>query len=199
MTTPNSGQISIGDIKSELLLVGGANYDISLATAAADIMADGFADTYQFIYQTGFGTAPVNLSYFYSCQTLASYTFYTQSNITDYKDFQSTLDNNSLGLGVSGPNASPPSFRNPSSGIQAPGTSNSVNITHMQDLLVNVNCDNLSPIPPFAQIYMDYENPSTNSFPGSPFQGPAVNANTGVVSNTPNNVGTPVFTVTCYQ
>jgi hypothetical protein len=59
-------------------------------------MANGFADTYGFIYQTGFGTAPVNLSYFYSCQANASYTFYTQSNITNYKDFQSTLDNNSL-------------------------------------------------------------------------------------------------------
>jgi hypothetical protein len=199
MTTPNSGQISIGDIKSELSLVGGASADISLATAASDIMANGFADTYGFIYQTGFGTAPVNLSYFYSCETTASYTFYTQSNITDYKDFQSMLDNNSLGLGTSGPNAAPPSFRNPSSGVQQPGTSNSLNITHMQDLLVNVSCQNNSPFPPFAQIYMDYENPSTNSFPGSPFQGPAVNANTGVVSNTPNNPGTPVFTVVCYQ
>jgi hypothetical protein len=201
MTTPASGQISIGDIKSELSLVGGASYDISLAEAAGYNMANGFWDTFGFgPYQTGVGAGPVPLSYFYDLQTDASYEFRVESSITDYDLFTSALSNLSQAGGVFGPNASPNSFNNPTSGTLSPGNVNAIDIVHMDQLIVGVNCTNNSPRPPFTDLYADW-NDGTGyiAFAGSPFNGPVININTGSQTNTANNAGTPVFIVRCYQ
>jgi hypothetical protein len=201
MTTPASGQISLGNLKSELSLIGGPSADISLANMAAYIMADGFWDTYGYTYTIGYGAGPVNLSYFYDLQTNASFDFYVQSSVTDYSNFLAYMNNQSQAGGQSGPNAKTPTWRNPTSGIISPGTNNGVNIVHMYSLDVTVTCDhNAPPRPPFNDLFVEYDNGSGyTGFPGSPFQGPSIIATTGALYNSPNSTGTPTFYVQCYM
>ena len=202
MTTPASGQISFGDLKSELSLVGGPSSDISLAYAAHFVMADGFWDTYGFTGQTSYSSAPVKLSYFYDLQTDASFDFQVDSSITDYADFFSTLTNISYVGGNVGPYAQPSQYTNPQSSVIQPGTSNAEPIVHMQELNVLVNCYNIiiPPTPPFTDLYMDWNNGGGfTPFAGSPFNGPSISVNSGIQDNAPNNVGTPTFEVRCYQ
>jgi hypothetical protein len=105
--------------------------------------------------------------------------------------------------GTFGANASPNSFDNPVAGTLSPGTNNAENITHMQDLLVGVSCFNNSPRPPFTDLYIEFDKNSVGSwtsFPGSPFNGPSINVNSGTQSNAGNATpGTPIFAVRCYQ
>jgi hypothetical protein len=199
MTTPASGQISLGDLKSELSLIGGPSSNIKLARCNDNIMADGFWDTYSYKPITGGGEVP--LSNFYNLQTPCAYTFKILSSVTNYNDFTSRLLNLSQAGGNSGPNAQPTTYDNPTSGSISPGTTNGINIVHMQGLDVNVSCRNNSPIPPFANIYMEYDygTGGTVSFAGSPFNGPTVNVNGGPAVNVPNDTSTPNFGVNCYQ
>ena len=200
MTTPASGQISLGDLKSELSLVGGPSYDISLANMAAYVMADGFYDTYGFTGQTGYGTGQVLLSKFYDLQSDASFVLYVQSNVTDYDQFQAILTNQSQATGTPGPNQQPNQFRNPATGTVSPGYNNGVNMTHMNQLDVTVNCNNTAGPPFGGQLNIEYNDGSGYAaFPGSPFQGPIINVNSTTVSNSPNNIGTPTFYVQCYM
>jgi len=199
MTTPASGQISLGDLKSELSLVGGPSTDIILSKCNGYVMANGFWDTFRY-NQIGGGEVP--LSNFYDLQTPCAYTFKILSSVTNYNDFTSRLLNLSQAGGNSGPNAQPMTYDNPTSGTISPGTTNGINIVHMNTLDVNVSCRNNSPIPPFANIYMEYDygTGGTVSFAGSPFNGPTVNVNGGAVSNVGNvSPGTPNFQVNCYQ
>ena len=202
MTTPasGSGPISLGDLKSELSLIGGPSTDIALSKCNSNIMADGFWDTYRYNQITGGGEVP--LSNFYDLQTPCAYTFKIQSSVTNYNDFTSRLTNLSQAGGQSGTNAKPATFDNPTSGTISPGTTNGVNIVHMMDLDVLVSCRNNSPIPPFANIYMEYDYGAggTVPFAGSPFNGPTVNAAGGSVQNVGNATpGTPNMQVNCYQ
>jgi hypothetical protein len=202
MTTPASGQISLGDLKSELSLVGGPSVDISLTYSAFFVMADGFWDTYGFTGQTsGYGAAPVNLSSFYSLQTDASFDFQVDSSITDYVDFSSFLTNITYASGgAAGPNAQQNPFYNPQGGVLQPGTSNAENIVHMQELEVTVSCTNVSPVPPFTDLYLEWNNGGGfTAFPGSPINGLSISISSGIQDNAPNNVGTPTFVVRCYQ
>lgn len=199
MTTPAGGQISMGDLKSELSLVGGPSYDISIYNCQFDVMADGFWDVYSFSGKGG-NVNGYSLSDFYNLQTDASFVFYVQSNITDYDQFQSTLTNQSQASGVPGPNAKPNQYRNPASGSVSPGYNTGVNIVHCDTLDVSVICTNNSGTPPFADLYIEYDNGSGYTpFPGSPFSGPSLNVNSNIQSNAPNNVGTPTFYVQCYM
>jgi hypothetical protein len=198
MATPSYGQISIGDLKAELSLVGGASYDISLSDCNSYIMANGFYDTYGYNRIIG---SEVPLSNFYLLETFAAYDFLVGSSITDYNNFKSSLSNLSSAGGNSGANASPNSFDNPSSGTLSPGNSNAINITHMDELIVGVNCFNNSPRPPFTNLYVEWDNGGGyTGFPGSPFNGPIINVNSGTQSNAGNaSPGTPTFSVFCYQ
>ena len=87
MTTPPSGQISMGDLKSELSLVGGPSYDINLSEMNRYVMANGFYDTYNYNYISGGGAQEVPLSNFYSLQTDGAYGFEVQVSVTDYNTF----------------------------------------------------------------------------------------------------------------
>jgi len=189
----------MGDLKSELSLVGGASSNINLAKCNDFVMANGFWDTFR--YNRIAGGDEVPLSNFYNLQTPCGYIFKIDSSVTSYNDFTSRLDNLSIAGGNVGPNAQPISFDNPTSGTISPGTTNGINIVHMMELNVNVSCRNNSPIPPFANIYMqyDYGTGGTVSFVGSPFNGPTVNVNGGVVVNVDNDSGTPKMQVNCYQ
>jgi len=203
MTTPASGQISLGDIKSELSLVGGASANISLAEAAGYNMANGFWDTYGFgAYQTSYSTGPVNLSNFYDLQSEASYVFEIDITVTDYDLFFSFLTNQSQAGGGTGPNQQPANYNNPASGTLSPNTTSGIDIVHMQYLDVTVGCQNNSPRPPFADIYMEFDDSQGGGFtpfPGSPFNGPTLNVNSGSQQNAPNSVGTPTVYTRCYQ
>ena len=199
MTTPASGQISIGDLKSELSLVGGASTDIALSKCNSNIMADGFWDGYRYNQIVG---SEVPLSNFYDLQTPCGYSFKINSSVTNYNLFTSRLTNLSQAGGHLGPNAKPANFDNPTSGTISPGTTNGINIVHMMNLEVRVDCRNNSPIPPFANIYMEYDYGAggTSPFAGSPFNGPTVNVSGGVTGNVPNaSPGTPNMQVNCYQ
>jgi len=194
----------MGDLKSELSLVGGPSADISLATMAGYTMADGFWDTYGFqSFQTPVGAGPVPLTYFYDLQTDASYDFYPQSSITDYQDFGSILTNGSkAGATGGGPNDQPINYFNPTSGVIQPGTNQGINIVHMNQLEVQVSCSHIvPPIPPFTDLFIEWDNQGAGfaPFPGSPFNGPSIGVNSGIQYNSPNNAGTPLFTVICYQ
>lgn len=200
MTTPASGQISFGDLKSELSLVGGPSADISLALAAFDVMADGFYDTFGFTGQTSFGAGPVSLSFFYDLQTDAEYIFAIDGNVTDYDLFESTLANQSKAGGGSGANEQPTNFKNPATGTISPGTTNGEPIVHMEQLEVQVICVNNSGRPPFTDLYMDWSDGSGFiAFAGSPFNGPSLNVLSGIQTNAPNDINTPKFEVRCYQ
>ena len=74
-----------------------------------------------------------------------------------------------------------------------------INITHMDRLDVQVSCMNnkMPPTPPFANIAIQYNRGAgLTNFPGSPFNGPAINVSSGVVDNAAN-AGSPTFTVQC--
>jgi hypothetical protein len=196
MPTPSYGQISIGDLKAELSFVGGASSDISLSDCNSYIMANGFYDTYGYNRIIG---SQVPLSNFYLLETVAAYSFSVAFSVTDYNSFQSVLSNVSVAGGNSGGNASPNSFSNPSSGTLSPGNTNGINITHMDELIVGVSCSNNSPRPPFTDLYVEWDNGGGfTGFPGSPFNGPIINVNSGTQSNAVNG-GTPTFSVNCYQ
>lgn len=202
MTTPNSGQISLGDLKSELSLVGGPSANISLAEAAGYNMANGFWDTYAFLYPTNYSSAPVNLSYFYNLQVEASYVFEIDISCVNYDLFFSFLTNQSQAGGGNGPNVQPANYNNPASGTLSPNTTSGIDIVHMADLDVTVGCVNNSPRPPFADIYIEFNDTQGGGyvgFPGSPFNGPVVNVNSGAQINAPNSVGTPTVYTRCYQ
>lgn len=198
MTTPASGQISMGDLKSELSLVGGPSYDISLRDANGYVMADGFYDTYGYNWISSGND--VGLSNFYDLQTDGSFGFYVQSSITDYDQFIGYLTNQSQAGGSYGPNAQPNIYRNPSTGSVSPGYNLGVNAVHCTNLDVSVQCQNTAGPPFGGQLYIEYDNGvGYTPFPGSPFQGPSLNVNTGIQSNAPNNIGTPTFYVQCYM
>jgi len=202
MTTPNSGQISLGDLKSELSLVGGASSNISLAEAAGYNMANGFWDTYEFLYPIGYSTAPVNLSYFYNLQVEASYIFEIDISCVDYDLFFSFLTNQSQAGGGTGPNQQPANYYNPASGTLSPNTTSGIDIVHMWDLEATVGCTNNSPRPPFADIYIEFNDAQGGGYvgyPGSPFNGPTISVSSGAQVNAPNTVGTPTIYTRCYQ
>lgn len=199
MTTPASGQISLGDLKSELSLVGGASYDISLNDCNSNIMANGFYDTYGYS-RIGINTQ-VPLSNFYSLETDGAYELRVGLSITDYNQFDSVLFNESTVGGTSGPQAQPNQFPNPGTPTN-PAFVNVVDIVHCDEVRITLNAQNTAG-PPFNQnLYIEYslDNGSTyTAFTGSPFSGPSINLNGGVQNNAPNNVGGATFTVQCYQ
>jgi hypothetical protein len=199
MTTPASGQISLGDLKSELSLVGGASSDISLNDCNSNIMANGFYDTYGYS-RIGINTQ-VPLSNFYSLETDAEYELRVGLSITDYNQFDSVLFNESRAGGTAGAQAQPDQFPNPGTPTN-PAFVNGVGIVHCDEVSITLNAQNTAG-PPFNQnLYIEYslDNGSTyTAFTGSPFSGPSINLNGGVQNNAPNNVGTARFTVQCYQ
>jgi hypothetical protein len=200
MTTPSSGQISIGDLKSELNSAGfGApSYDISLLSANSYNMMDGFYDTYGFNRNT-FNT-DISISNFYNLQTECAFDFTIGGTITQYQDFLATLNNQSSPGGTNGTYFAGNSFQNPTSGFIQPGVSNGINITHMDRLEVQVTCNNnkFPPAPPFANITIQYDRGTgLTNFPGSPFNGPSINVSTTIVDNAANSGTTPRFTVQC--
>jgi hypothetical protein len=200
MTTPPSGQISMGDLKSELSLVGGPSYDINLSEMNRYVMANGFYDTYNYNYISGGGAQEVPLSNFYSLQTDGAYGFRVQVSVTDYNTFNSTLFNQSVGGGIAGAQAQPNQFQNPSSPLANPFNSG-IPITHSDQVSVDVSCNNIAG-PPFTQnLYIEYNNGGGfTPYAGSPYFGPSINANSGVLSNTANNpTAAASFEVQCYQ
>jgi hypothetical protein len=200
MTTPPSGQISMGDLKSELSLVGGPSVDINLSDMNRYIVANGFYDIYNYNYIAGGGTQEVPLSNFYSLQTDGAYGFEVQVSVTDYDTFASTLFNQSVAGGQSGVQAQPSQFQNPSSPIANPFNSG-INITHSDQVSVDVSCNNISPFPPFTDLYIEYNNGGGfTPYPGSPYSGPSISATSNVLSNTANNpTSAASFEVQCYQ
>jgi hypothetical protein len=199
MTTPASGQISMGELKSELSLVGGASADISLSDCNSNIMANGFYDTYGYNRITGGGEVP--MSNFYNLETDAAYELRVGSSITDYNQFDSVLFNESRAGGTTGAQAQPDQFPNP--GIPTnPAFVNGIDIIHCDEVRITLTAQNTAG-PPFNQnLYIEYslDNGSTyTAFTGSPFSGPSINLNGGVQNNAPNTVPIPRFTVQCYQ
>jgi hypothetical protein len=152
MTTPPSGQISMGDLKSELSLVGGPSYDINLSEMNRYVMANGFYDTYNYNYISGGGAQEVPLSNFYSLQTDGAYGFEVQVSVTDYNTFNSTLFNQSAVGGLAGAQAQPNQFQNPSSPIANPFNSG-IPITHSDQVSVTVNCNNTPRIPKWKPFW----------------------------------------------
>lgn len=199
MTTPASGQISLGDLKSELSLVNGPSFDISLNDCNYDIMANGFYDTYGYVRISG---AQIPLSNFYDLQTDCDYEFRVESSVTDYDQFDSTFENASAAGGISGAQAQPTQFPNP--GVPTnPSFINSIPVTHCDELVITLVAQN-SAGPPFNQnLIIEYSLDSGSSYTayaGSPFSGPAINLNFGVQNNSPNSAtSTPRFTVRCTQ
>jgi hypothetical protein len=199
MTTPSSGQISIGDLKSELNAAGftAPSYDVSLFSTNSYNMMDGFYDTYGFNRNT-FNT-DISISNFYNLQTDCSFDFIVGGTITEYKDFLANLTNQSSPGGSTGSFFAGGNFLNPPSSFIQPGTTQGINITHMDQLDVQVSCLNnkMPPTPPFASIAIQYNRGAgLTNFPGSPFNGPAINVSSGVVDNAAN-AGSPTFTVQC--
>lgn len=198
MATPTSGEISFGNLKSELSTIGGASANISLGYMAYDVMGDGFYDTFGFVNQVSYSTGPVSLSYFYDLHAFGDMIFSVDASVIDYDLFSSVLTNQSKAGGGIGPYESPTNFNNPSTGTISPNTTSGINITHMQQLQVNVMCINNSARPPFADLYMDWNDSSGFiAFAGSPFNGPSLNVSSGIQQNAPNSPST--FEVRCYQ
>jgi len=199
MTTPSSGQISIGDLKSELNAAGfsAPSYDVSLLSANSYNMMDGFYDTYGF--NRNISNADISISNFYNLQTDCSFNFIVGGAITAYFDFVSVLNNLSVAGGTNGSFFAGNDFLNPPTGFIQPGTTQGINITHMDQLLVTVSCNYnvIPPTPPFTNLTIQYNNGGgLTNFPGSPFGGPGLNVNSGVVDNAAN-AGSPTFTVQC--
>jgi hypothetical protein len=187
------------DLKSELSLVGGASYDISLNDCNSNIMANGFYDTYGY-NRIGINTQ-VPLSNFYSLETAAHYELRVGLSITDYNQFDSVLFNESRLGGTTGAQAQPDQFANPGTPTN-PAFVNGVGIVHCDEVRITLGAQNTAG-PPFNQnLYIEYslDNGTTyTSFVGSPFSGPSINLNGGVQNNAPNTVPIPRFTVQCYQ
>ena len=199
MTTPASGQISIGDLKSELSLVGGPSYDVSLYSCNYDVMADGFYDTYGYNRLTA---TQIPISNFYDLQTECAYELRVQSSVVDYNQFDTTLSNESYAGGTVGPNGQPQQYLNPGTPTN-PSFINSIPIVHSEDVSVILTCQNSSGPPFNQQLIIEYSLDSGGSYTaiaGSPFSGPSVNANTGILTNAPNSAtSTPRFTLRCTQ
>jgi hypothetical protein len=205
MTTPPSDQISLGDLKSELGLAPGSGptFDISLIEANSYNMANGFYDTYGYNRITGGGEVP--LTNFYDLQVPLEFEFRVESSITDYDQFVAVFENLSRPGGLDGPDVQPSQYSNPSSGTINPPTINALDAIHCDEIQVNVIAQYsiVPPIPPFSDLFIEYNLNAGGgyvSFPGSPFNGPSINANTGVLNNSPNDVsGFSRFTVRCTQ
>lgn len=204
MTTPPSGQISLGDLKSELGLSpsGGPSFNISLIDANSYNMANGFYDTYGYNRILG---SEVPLSNFYDLQVPLEFEFRVESSITDYNQFAAVLENISRAGGTDGANVQPSQYNNPSSGTINPPTINALDGIHCDEIQINVVAQNsnVPPTPPFANLIVEYNLNAGGgyvAFPGSPFNGPSINVNGGVQDNSPNDgSGFSRFTVRCTQ
>lgn len=195
MTTPPSGQISLGDLKSELSLVGGPSSDISLYEANDHVMANGFYDTYGYNRILG---SQVPLSNFYDLQTDCKYELRVESSVVDYNQFDSTFENQSAAGGINGANAQPSQFQNPGTPTN-PAFVNAIDVTHCDEVTIQANAQN-SAGPPFnQQLICEYSLDSGGSYTavaGSPFAGPSINVNSGILNNAPNSAtSTPRFTI----
>ena len=205
MTTPPSGQISLGDLKSELSLSpsGGPSFDISLTEANSYNMANGFYDTYGYNRITGGNEVP--LSNFYDLQVPCEFEFRVESSITDYDQFASVLENQSRPGGIDGANAQPSQYNNPSSGTINPPTINALDAIHCDEISITLTAQNsnIPPTPPFADLIVEYNLNAGGgyvAFPGSPFNGPSISVNCGVQDNSPNDGSWfSRFTVRCTQ
>lgn len=200
MTTPSSGEISLGTLKSELNNAGfaGPSFDISLFNMNSYDMLDGFYDTYGYNFIGGGGQVP--LSNFYDLQTECGFDLVVGGGITEYDFFQGTITNDSAPGGTQGTYFPGNIYFNPNTGTISPGTTSGINIVHMDQLTASVSCNNTKfpPAPPFANLTITYDNGGgATGFPGSPFSGPVINVNSGSVSNAANSGTTPRFTVTC--
>ena len=200
MTTPSSGEISLGTLKSELNNAGfsGPSVDIALSEMNSYDMLNGFYDTYGYNYIGGGSQVP--LSNFYDLQTECGFDLVVAGTITEYNFFIGTITNDSSAGGLQGANFAGNQYFNPSSGSISPGTTSGINIVHMDQLTANVSCNNTKfpPAPPFANLSVQYDNGGgLTNFPGSPFNGPSINVNSGTVSNAANSGTTPRFTVQC--
>lgn len=198
MTTPPSGQISLGDLKSELSIVGGPSADISLNDANYNVMANGFYDTYGY---NRILSNDVPLSNFYDLQSDASYELRVESSVVNFDQFDTTLTNESQAGGISGAQAQPNSYLNPGTPTN-PAFVNGVDIVHCDLVSIILTAQNSSgpPFPGSLIIEYSLDNGGTyTAIAGSPFSGPTVNANTGQLSNAPNDAGTPKFTLRCTE
>lgn len=200
MTTPASGQISLGDLKSELNSAGfsAPSADIALSEMNSYNMLNGFYDTYGYSFIGG--GAQVPLSNFYDLQAECASNFVVAGTVTEYDLFMLMITNDSSAGGINGANYPGNNYFNPNSGTISPGTTSGVNIVHFDQLSATVSCNNTKfpPTPPFANLAVRYNNGGgLTNFPGSPFNGPAINVNSGTVSNAANSSGTPTFTVQC--
>jgi hypothetical protein len=203
MTTPDSGQISLGDLKTELSYgSGGPDFDISLIEANSYNMNNGFYDTYGYNRIIG---SQIPLTNFYDLQVPLEFEFRVESSITDYDQFVAVFENLSRPGGLDGPDVQPSQYSNPSSGTINPPTINALDAIHCDEIQVNVIAQYsiVPPVPPFSDLFVEYNLNAGGgyvSFPGSPFNGPSINANTGVLDNSPNDVsGFSRFTVRCTQ
>ena len=204
MTTPASGQISLGDLKSELSYgTGGPDFDISLIDANSHNMNNGFYDTYGYVRITGGNEVP--LSNFYDLQVPLEFEFRVESSITDYDQFAAVLQNMSRAGGLDGADVQPSLYNNPSSGTINPPTINALDAIHCDEIQINVVTlySIVPPTPPFSDLFVEYNLNAGGgyvAFPGSPFNGPSLNINGGVQDNSPNdNSGFSRFTVRCTQ
>ena len=200
MTTPSSGQISLGDLKSELNAAGFAapSADISLFNMNAYDMLDGFYDTYG--YNIIISNTNIGLSNFYDLQTECAYDLVLAGSITQYNNFSSTVTNNTSPGGSQGTYYAGNQFFNPASGTLNPPFTNGVNMVHMDQLTAAVSCNNTKfpPGPPYANITITYDTGGgATGFPGSPFNGPVINVNTGNINNAPNSGTIPRLTINC--
>jgi|LakMenEpi03Aug12_release.lakeMendotaPanAssembly.Ray.scaffolds.fasta_scaffold729902_1 hypothetical protein len=203
MTTPNSGQISLGDLKSELSYgSGGPDFDISLIEANSYNMNNGFYDTYGYNRIIG---SQIPLTNFYDLQVPLEFEFRVESSITDYDQFAAVLENISRAGGIDGADVQPSQYNNPSSGTINPPTINALDAIHCDEIQVTVTAQNsiVPPTPPFTDLFIEYNLNAGGgyvSFPGSPYDGPSITANGGVQDNSPNDsTGFSRFTVRCTQ
>ena len=104
MTTPASGQISLGDLKSELNSAGfsAPSADIALSEMNSYNMLNGFYDTYGYSFIGG--GAQVPLSNFYDLQAECASNFVVAGTITEYNFFMLMITNDSSAGGISGAN-----------------------------------------------------------------------------------------------
>lgn len=202
MTTPPSGQISLGDLKSELSLVGGPSFDMSLSEANSYNMANGFWDTYGY---SRILSSEVPLSNFYDLQTPCEYEFRVESSITDYDQFSSIFENQSRAGGIDGSQSQPNQYNNPTTGTINPPTINAIDAIHCNEIQISINAfnNNVPPTPPFADLYIEYNlnaGGGNVAYAGSPFNGSIINFNGGVQNNSPNDgTGFSRFTTRCTQ
>lgn len=205
MTTPPSGPISLGDLKSELGLAPGSgpSFDISLNDANSHNMANGFYDTFGYNRILG---SQVPLSNFYDLQIPLEFEFRVGSSVTDYDQFLAVLENMSRAGGIDGLDVQPTQYNNPTTGTINPPIVNAVDAIHCDEIQINVVAQNsnVPPSPPFADLIIEFNLNAGGgyvTYAGSPFAGGAsFNFNGGVQTNSPNdNSGFSRFTVRCSQ